>query len=42
MRLPDVFVGDLFVTDVVVVTVARFNVVVFVCADSYAISVSKM
>ena len=34
-RLPDVFVGDLLATDVVAVIVVGFNVVVFVCADSF-------
>ena len=34
-RLPDVFVGDLFVTDVVACVVVCFNVIVFVGADSF-------
>ena len=35
-RLPDVFVGDRFVTEVVAGVVVCFNVIVFVvCADSF-------
>ena len=34
-RLPDVFVGDLFVTDVFAGVVVCLNVVVFVGADSF-------